>query len=386
MSFAFTTVETNRTVNRLFDHMYRIRSAIKGGESGCIKAEELKHLVIQTAADTCHVISSVQTLTAVHAEKPPRARRPTVQAQEDGADIDGNQLIADTDTKCVAVARFFPLLLNALATLPDTKSYRGEAIYSLTSIFRDLLERICSLSASKAQQGLLKGPPRKARTTRGRLLAEISDYLPEPRQDEFTTGKEDDRVIKKLCQLAFSIMDRLDPNDSTEKEVFESFLYFLLTRVGELVKEFVFNHEALDIPRYTEGEERRAKQEAQAPYLIYLLKHATTVTARQFGLDTPCRKACNSISLSQGEKKGARGVLTKARLILQHTMLKAVYDEEADEFVESLKKPLETCDNSCLNSGPSEIDGKMQTTSEWFKAEVWETVGWDLLYDMIEIK
>ena len=378
-------MDTKCTVNRLFKYMYRFRSAIDGGDSGCVDAEELKHLVIQSAVDTSHVISSVQTLTVVQVEKQLRTRRPTVRTQEDGANPEGTQLITDTDMKCVVVARFFPSLLKALARLPNTQSYRGEAIHSLISIFKVLLERICFLSASKPRRGSLKGAPRKkAGTTRGRLLAEISDYLPEPLPEGFTASEEDDRVIKKLCQLAFSMMDNLDHNDSTEKEVFESFLYFLLSHVGGLLKEFVFNHEALKIPKDAQGEERRAKQEAQAPYLVFLLKHATTVTAKQFGLDIPFRQACNSTSVSQGENESGRSILTKARLTLQKTLLKAVFGEEAEEFAESLKKPLETCAKSCLDSGPSQVDGKMQTTSEWFQNAVWETVGWDMLYDTIQ--
>ena len=335
---------------------------------------------MQTAADMGHVIDKVKTLTVIHAKNPPRARRPTVQTQEDGADLKATELIADADKKCVIVARFFPSLLRALATLPNTPNYRGEAIHSLTSIFKCLLDRICSLSASKARRDLLKGAPRKAAgATQGRLLAEILDYLPEPvhRADE-----EDDRVIKKLCQLAFSMMDSLDPNHSTENEVFEGFLYCLLNRTGELLIEFVFNHEAFFIPKDTQDEERRAQQEAQAPYVIYLLKHATTFTAKQFGLDTDFqfRQA-----FSEGENRLGRIILLKARENLQNTMLKAVFGEEAEEFVESLKKPLEACAHSCLDSGPSQTDGKMQTTSQWFKNEVWQTVGWDVVYNNIEI-
>ena len=374
-------------MNRLFDHMYRIRSAINSGGNRFIDAEELKHLVIQSATDIAHVIASVQTFTVIHAEEQPRPRRPTLQTQEDGANLEGTQLIADTDTKCVVVARFFPSLLKALARLPVAQNYQGEAIYSLTSIFKCLLERICSLSAFKSHRDLLTGVPRKKTgNTRGRLLAEISDYLPEPVHGSFSTGEKDDRVIKKLCQLAFSMIDCLDPNDSTEKELFESFLYFLLTRAGELLKEFMFNHKALFISRDTQGNDRRAEHEAQAPYIIYLLKHATTVTAKQFGLDTDFRKACNSISISKEENQSGGSILSKARENLQKTMLKAMYDEQADEFAESLKKPLETCAISCLDSGPSQIDGKMQTTSEWFKNEVWQTVGWDVLYDTIQFK
>ena len=370
-------------MNYLFDHIYRIRSATTGGDNGFAeaRAQELKHLVIQTAADIGHVIAKVKTLAVIRANNPPSARRPTLKTQEDGADLEATQLIADTDQKCVIVARFFPSLLRALATLPDTPNYQGEAIHSLTSIFKRLLDRICSLSASKARRGLLKDAPRKAAgATRGRLLAEISDYLPEP---VHRTGEEDDRVIMKLCQLAFSMMDSLDPNRPTEKEVFEGFLYCLLNRTGELLNEFVFNHEAFYVPKDTPDEERRAQQEAQAPYLIYLLKHATTVTAKQFGLDTDFhfRQA-----FSEGENRIGRMILPKAREKLQNTMLKAVFGEEAEEFVESLKKPLEACANSCLDSGPSQTDGKMQTTSQWFKNEVWQTVGWDLLYNTIEFK
>ena len=344
-----------------------------------MEAKELKHLVIQTAADIGHVIVKIKTLTVIHAKNPPRARRPTLPTQEDEADLEATELIADMDKKCVIVARFFPSLLRALATLPDTPNYRGEAIHSLTSIFKCLLERISPLSAPKARRDSLKGAPRKeAGTTRGRLLAEISDYLPEP---VHRTGEVDDRVIKKLCQLAFSMMDSLDPNHSTEKEIFEGFLYYLLNCTGALLNEFTFNHERFYIPKDTQDEERRAKLEAQAPYIIYLLKHATTVTAKQFGLDTDFRQP-----FAEGESRIGRIILPKARKILQNTLLKAVYGEDAKEYAESLKKPLEACANSCLDSGPSQIDGEMQTTSQWFKNEVWQTVGCDLLYNIIEFK
>ena len=319
-----------------------------------------------------------------------KARSSTTRTLEQRAAPVHSELISDTNIKCIAVARIFAALLRALASLDELSNvqiYQGEIVHSFILIFRDLLERICVLATSKDRRKVVAAAANKRSSRRkGRLLAEISNFLPEPTLSKSTSGEEDDKVIRKLCQLAFAMMDSLDPNTSAENEIFEGFLFFLITRVGDLLKSFVFGGESPDISTDSQVQERKATQEAQAPYLVDLLKHATTVTAKQFGLDTPFRQACHSISPFWEKNRERHNILTKPRLRLQNTLLKAVFGEQAEEFAESLKKPLETYVDPCLDSAINKSFGKENNTSEWFKNEVWETVGWDVLRGMIAWK
>lgn len=387
---SFGPANADHAVNNLLRHIYGVQEAMIGISSSKVTAKELTHLVLQSAADIRRVISSLQTHAVLDAASQSKARNFTTRTQEQRAAPVHTELISDTNIKCTAVAGLFPALLRALGSLDDlsnVQTYQGELIHSFISIFRELLERICALSASNCRRKAVGAAANKGASKRkGRLLAEISDFLPEPTLSEPTSSEEDNKVIRELCQLAFAMMDSLDPNISTENEVFEGFLFFIITRVGDSLKSFVFGSESPVMSMDPQVEERESSQEAQAPYLIDLLKHAITVTAKQFGLDTPFRQACHSISPSWEKNRDNHSILTKPRLRLQNTLLKAVFGEQAEEFAESLKKPLETSVDPCLDFTVNKTDRKENNTAEWFKNEVWETVGWDVLRGMIAWK
>ncbi len=73
---------------------------------------------------------------------------------------------------------------------------------------------------------------------------------------------------------------------------------------------------------------------------------------------------------------------TKARIKLQNTLLRAVFGDNVTEIGESLQKPL---DVSLEFYNMKQVKEGLRV-GEWFKDEVWKTIGWDVLREVIAWK
>ena len=291
--------------------------------------------------------------------------------------------MSDTETKCLAVFRLFPSLLKALTSLgklPDTKHLYGQVVHCIISIFQVLLQHVCSLSACEGVQKVaIAADSKKTKKTEGRLLAETADFLAAPNPASETPPiVEDEKVIKKLCQLAVAMMNDVDVSHTSGKELFDGFLFHLFMRVGDALKVFIFDVQA---PCTAALEESNAIYQAQAPYLIYLLKHAIKLIEKKSWSEGIPQGGSSIVHYQHRLDSLPDSLSTLARARLQRTLLKAVFGEQADEYVESLKKlPCPSIDSDLEIA----TEDKGRNTPEWFKNEVWQTVGWDVLRGMIQ--
>lgn len=252
-------------------------------------------------------------------------------------------------------------------------------IHGIVGLFRDLLERLLAFAAEDgtnspyAKYSAGKKPQNKA-------------AFPLP-----------DGAVMKLCRLVLRLVTSLDLRRAPDQKILDGFLYFLLGRVGTILRLFVFgpdsneilnpneirhpNHEneTLKLPSISYDEERKSA-EAQAPYLIYMLarivpfaeEHRMYTTTHAVQDSQPSTLALKAARLSH-----------PAFATLQSTLLAAVFGPMSSaEFEDRLASPL--LNDLDTDSRPgTEFDTASLDTAEcmadWFKAEVWRVLGWDVL-------
>ena len=205
-------------------------------------------------------------------------------------------------------------------------------------------------------------------------------------------------IIMKLCKLGITMLFHLDPMKFTHKEILEGCLYLLLTRVGEVLKDFTIGDKPFGIdqrdttsrnnshPR--EGRQFRVSSaasdaeasEAQAPYLIWMLNR----TQRFSSSMSPATNAITTSRDDHRQENAAQPESSRnafyddACIRLQHTLVKAVFGEQAAaSFEPALQPPHSLPDDELM----TEFETQTETTDvrDWFKNEVWRLVGWDVL-------
>ena len=345
-------------------------------------------LAIQSAAEARRILLSIQTHTTQNANSQSKARTTTTRLQKQQAAHTHAEVFHCAETKCNVVIQLFPYLLRALDTLyepSETSDFRDQVVHCIVYLFKTLLEHICNLSACEGLQKLATtAHSEETGSSNGRLLAETSDFLSAPLAvAKSATEKVEDKVIKMLCQLAVAMMNDVDASTLARQEVFDGFLFFLLLRVGDLLKVFIFGDEPQNRPKDVQPENMRAFHEAQAPYLIFLLRHANTLASQKSKFHNNTQKTGSAGSYSQEDARRFEGISHISSKRLQHTLLKGVFGEQADEFVESLRRPIYSGAECELDFEEQGRRQKECDVSKWYQNEVWETVGWDVLQGMV---
>ena len=187
------------------------------------------------------------------------------------------------EQRLTPIGRLFPPLLDHLHTLSEhsgSGSLCGQIVYDFINVFRVLFQRICDLARADA----------KSNRERLRMMKQ-----PNTRQNKQCATSSSDRkpvtspTIMKLCKLAISMLFHLDPVKSTHKAILEGCFFLLVTRVGEVLRDFTVGERPFGIQdvdatsrRSSNPRERRQLKnsnaapdaedsEAQAPYLIWML-------------------------------------------------------------------------------------------------------------------
>lgn len=270
------------------------------------------------------------------------------------ADID-----PDIHKKFITIGRLFPYLLQSVRKLSQTdqeKNFEPRATYHFIELFRDLLQHICALSIRHMKYSGRSNNPQK-----GKKTPRAKTKVTAPQISSQTL----DKSIKILCYLLNTFISALDTSITTDKQIFEGFLYFLLQHVGTTLKIFVFgNNDTSKIispnpippislaPSPQTHEEEKQHAEAQAPYLIQILSQAIQIAICQ----------PNPISSS-----------------LQSTLLTALF---GPVFPCALPKPLSPDPDPNVNT-ETEWAKHEDGIPGWFKSEVWRLVGWDVLSGFI---
>ena len=402
----------------------------------------------ELATALCHTSSGIcQLISAIDCSKDPQDARITTVARSSTSRLrkvppTSPDTLEDSNwNKLHAVSKAFPCLLKGLHKLDNTlesRTVRGQVIWSFVKIFDDLLERICDLSAAQASETPTTMPHTMGPRTQDLQQAIAnSDQMPADSNRRSTcltcierNTKCDQQVptckkcarlktdckwgtslqfaraasqptlfiappenALRLCELAITLMALLNTTNATDMEVLEGFVFLLLRRVGQGMKKFVFGFEE-DEKSQEEGVDStqpRARanpghqippnqevMEAQAPCLIWILEQACAFTAN-LNPPAPTGRTSNRFTA----KSTTTSLSTIARHRLQHTLATAIFGAQMRaEFQPALEPPGTPLDEEMCAQFSQGI--KEHGVKDWFKHEVWRILGWDVLKGHLE--
>ncbi len=113
--------------------------------------------------------------------------------------------------------------------------------------------------------------------------------------------------------------------------------------------------------------------EGQAPYLIWMLNRSQPFSSAITNSPDDRRQ----INMAQPDSS-PNDLYEDARIRLQHTLVRAVFGEQAAaSFEPALEPPHDPSEDELV----TDFDKENETAdvSDWFKNEVWRLVGWDVL-------
>lgn len=286
----------------------------------------------------------------------------------------------DLDTRLLAIESIFPCLQNVINRL--TEGVQGvvaqpRVIHGIIGILRDLLERLLAFAAADGKN------------------SSYASYSAEKKPHDMAAFSLPDGTVMKLCRLIIRIATSLDLRRALDQKILDGFLYFLLGRIGTILRLFVFGPDSneilqsncenstLKIPPISYDEERKSA-EAQAPYLIYILARIIPF-AGEHRIDAT-KHAVQAPKLSILALKSAR-LSHPAFATLQSTLLAAFFGPMGSgEFEDRLASP-PSYDQDPDSRTAIELDAGSLDTAEcmadWFKAEVWRVLGWEVLGEKI---
>lgn len=302
-------------------------------------------------------------------------RNVTTRAQERNECNAQANMGQELEIVLTAIGHMFPRLLNALDQL--TEGAQGplthpRIVHGIVRLLQDLFERILTLAAESSQSS----PPVKA-STRDESKVKTLPHL--------------DINIMKLCQLTLTLVAGLDSHRAADQEILDGFLFFLLSRVGVILRLFVFGPDSNDIlcpnpesqtikATSSSFNEERKTAEAQSPYLVYLLERVLPFAEQH--RNSPPRHPSHAPQGPCPPPKSTR-LSRPASATLQSTLLAAVFGPRTSaDFQDGLAHPPTGDVDSDTRIG-SRADaaglGIAECMGDWFKGEVWRVLGWEIL-------
>ncbi|KAL8829397.1 MAG: hypothetical protein Q9191_002039 [Dirinaria sp. TL-2023a] len=370
--------------NDLLQGFYLLQQATSQKKSG----KEIQSLIIRVLLAMRSVVTGVQTDPISSASVQLNARSTATRTQERNAAHQQAKVEVQIEDKLTAIARFFPVVMQVLQKLGQTSEgtkLQGQPIYHTVLLFQRLLEQISTISKiSITQRRLRRGATPKSKTSQGRIERQIADYLLSPKATRTMDVAENGKTIKLLKQLAMSMITALGPLKTTENEILDGILFFLLNQTGNLLREFVFEDDKENTKPHMEpiNTEDVGSREAQAPHLIHLLRHAMRITPKEPGCAIVTRQNYNMTSPRlQSPKSHHNDFATEARIKLQNTMLRGFFGADAKGLGEGLPMPVGE-DSEC--SGTDNEREINETVKGWYISEVWKLVGWDILRESVQ--
>ena len=346
--------------------------------------EEMANRLIQICLDIRGLIANVETSMLPSTVAKANSRKSATRVQERAVAHEQATAEEQVETNITIVARMFPVLLDAVDKLnrtPEGRKLSGQLVYHVISVLRDILDRSWLLCATEGREK--HAVAQRTKKLPCRAEKEIADYLAAP--NDYSKAGKGRGSAKLLYQLNIAMTTALDLSREADRAILDGFQFFILTRVGNLLRDFVFcdkEKENTDPHSSSSYNQAAAIREAQAPYLLRLLKHTTVLSSKMQISSTSTRRSSNRITSlrKKGSPSGERSLSSKARNKLQNTLLRGVFGDDVTGLGESLAKPFD------IAVGPlslAERQDELDDVGDWFKDEVWKTVGWDVLRDVI---
>ena len=279
--------------------------------------------------------------------------------------------------KLMAIVPLFPHVVQALDRLgqdPANQRLQRFAIYAVVKTFQNLVEAISNVACTRNSSPTIDGLGGKE-APRGRSKRNTSS-------DSTITMIRDESLAARLCQLFIAMLACLQTSNQAHMEVLEGVLFHFLDKVGQLLRSATVDvHTSpvngnIDIRNPTSGLGAKGMAiQAQAPYLIWLLKQMLKIS------DEDSRARCQNRDATRELPRGIMGI---PRLKLQHTLLRAVFGENSVGFdTQSLRPPILPCDSA----GVIQLDSKLGSVYPGARLtmEFWKILGWDVLRESIGV-
>ena len=298
-------------------------------------------------------------------------------------------IITDLATTMTAVGRVVPGILaglQKLVRLDGSDTLKGQLTYALVRMYEKILAQFDAVSQEKALAEF-DGPASEPKTPRSTAKAKSKGGPPR-------VNIRDVPTLNALASLLSGIIKQLDPKQDPHKDIFEGFLFCILSHLGSRIYTVNFLHpraedvmeeleaasDESDTEKTTFNPVPTAVRQAQleAPYLIHLLKQSIALMPSFLN---PTASTSKSAKIKPNPKPGS---ITKATLglaakeRLQATLVSAIFGcasigEDSDLFVECLRMP------AAGGSGVTVPRVKETEVGEWFQGEVWRLLGWEIL-------
>lgn len=297
----------------------------------------------------------------------------------------------DLTTTMTAVGRVVAAILaglQKLVRLDSSDSLKGQVTYALVRMYETILAQFDPVSQEKTLEESA-GPTTDPKTSTSTAKAKSKGGPPRVNIKDIPT-------LNALASLLSGIIKQLDPKQDPHKDIFEGFLFCVLSKLGDRIYTINFQRpRAADIMSELEAASSldeedieptpsppfpAAVRQAQleAPYLLHLLKQSLALTPTFL---SPTASTSKSTKPKANPKPGSiskatLGLAAKERL--QATLVSAIFglesvDEDSDLFVESLRMPMAGGGNVTVPRV------KEAEVGEWFQGEVWRLLGWEVL-------
>lgn len=296
----------------------------------------------------------------------------------------------DLTTTMTAVGRVVAGVLaglQKLVRLDSSETWKGQVTYALVRMYEKILAQFDGVSHEKALEEST-GPTIDSKTSTATAKAK-------PKGGPPRVNIKDIPTLNALASLLSGIIKQLDPKHDPHKDIFEGFLFCILSKLGNRIYTVNFQHpraedimEELEAASPSDEEDTETSSlpvptsvrqaQLEAPYLLHLLKQSLALTPSFL---SPTASTSKSAKPKANPKPGS---ITKATLglaakeRLQATLVSAIFglesvDEDSDLFVESLRMPMAGGGNVTVPRV------KEAEVGEWFQGEVWRLLGWEVL-------
>ncbi|KAL1304410.1 hypothetical protein AAFC00_003408 [Neodothiora populina] len=273
--------------------------------------------------------------------------------------------------------------LKRLFDMSQDEQLRNDTTCHCVMFFDSLLTEIEHVATYEAEAQSAENPPQKPGCEQ--RVQDNSDTIP---RNVHTY------LISQLTNLILAILDHMNTETPSSKQLLEGLLYFLFVRLGEIEHVIAFSgpkydgkqDELRNLPPSDDETRRdhvrrleRRAMTTEAPYMLAILRKALKVVPEEF-LDTNGNK----------EGKSRKHRLTSVALRrLQRTLIDCIMGPGTRGDAASadvLKMPILIGQEMSfsINSVDSHASGQATDTAveakeEWFEKELWATIGWEIL-------
>lgn len=274
----------------------------------------------------------------------------------------------------------YRLLCQTLQKLPESMSETGMVVYHIVVLYESILNALqeeCKATTEQTPSGTT------GRAKKPKPAQSAESKKPAPIRLPMIMSTPDSDLAAQFASLLNHMAIALDIACARHQALLEGFLFVLLSRVGELLSNFVFqdiqarpdlfaNPAKLPVPAGLLGigvndhSQRAARLEAK--HVISTLERTVAV------MNTSRSPSSARILQSDGDSK----ILTRGlRKQLQNTLLQAVFGESPKwkNTLQAVSQPDQEGLEKLLNHSPT----SEQATPDWFIQEVWRIIGWELL-------